>query len=417
MLAFLKGNPRYFCYWMATWLSEFGDWMRNMALLYIVMDLSGNSPFSVSAILFAEFAPIFLIGFFVGVFADRWDRKRTMLGAIGFRVLIMLLFVVAILSESLWMIYIGAFLSTVGSLFYKSPAPAFVMQFVPREDLKTAMSLRQITNSTMMLIGPATGTVVYMTWGGAWALVMTALLMLGSLLLIYVVKVPPSATPATEDSKKGKLRGVMREMRDGFVYSWKNLAVRPLLFTQIFIGLGSGLINVVEIFIITEFLGLPKEMLSLLVTVQGGSMLVGALLVQRMKSAPERLLVYGLLLMGVGLAGMVAYPALWVTMAAILVFSLGNSMLTIGLGTTLQTYVAFEYQGRTGTTVMTLFNGFMVIAMLTAGPLQALFSIVPVVLASGIIVVIGGAVCYYMYRVAHKAGMQPVPPPSQHAQA
>ena len=45
MLAFLKGNPRYFCYWMATWLSEFGDWMRNMALLYIVMEyLEGNEP-------------------------------------------------------------------------------------------------------------------------------------------------------------------------------------------------------------------------------------------------------------------------------------------------------------------------------------------------------------------------------------
>ncbi|ARU61427.1 hypothetical protein CBW65_10740 [Tumebacillus avium] len=416
MLAFLKGNPRYFFYWIATWLSEFGDWMRNMALLYIVMDLSNNSPFAVSSILFAEFAPIFLFGFFVGVFADRWDRKKTMLGAIAFRVLIMLMFVAAILSGSLWLIYLGAFLSTVGSLFYKGSAAAFVMQFVPQQDLKTAISLRQVTNSTMMLIGPAVGTLVYMTWGGAWALGMTALLMAGSFLLIFAVKVPPSAAAPAKDSK-GKIKGILRDMRDGFAYSWKNAAVRPILFTQVFIGFGSGLINVVEIFIVTDYLGLPKENLSWLVTLQGGSMLAGALLVQRMKLAPERMLGYGLLLMGVGLAGLVAYPALWVTMAAIVVFSLGNSMLNIGLGTTLQTYVSFEYQGRIGTTVMTLFNGFMVIAMLTGGTLQAVFSIVPVVLASGISVVIGGLVCFYMYHLAHKAGMKPVQPPTQQAQA
>ncbi|ASS76537.1 hypothetical protein CIG75_17270 [Tumebacillus algifaecis] len=405
MLAFLKGNPRYFCYWAATWLSEFADWIRNMALLYIVMELSGNSPLAVSSILFGEYAPIFLFGFFVGVFADRWDRRKTMLGAVGFRVLVMLLFVGAILIESLWLLYIGAFLATVASLFYRSPSAAFVMQFVPRENLKTAMSLRQITNSVTMLIGPAVGTAVFMSYGGAVALGLTALLLFGSFLLILAIKVPSSAREA--DNSKGKIKGVMLEMIEGFKYSWSNLAVRPLLFTQAFIGLGSGLINVVEIFIITEFLGLPKEMLTWVVMVQGGAMLIGAMIVQRMSTAPERLLVYGLLVMGVGLAGAVAYPALWVTIVSISVFSFGNSMLTIGIGTTMQTYIAFEFQGRTGTTVVTLFNGFMVVAMLSAGFLQKALTTVPLVLASGISIVLGGLVCWYMFHRAFKAGLEP----------
>ncbi|MFD2171959.1 MFS transporter [Tumebacillus lipolyticus] len=415
MLSFLRGNPRYFRYWMATWLSEFGDWMRNMALIYMVMELSGESPFAISSIFFAEFAPIFLFGFFIGVFADRWDRRKTMLGAILFRVLVMLMIVVAISIESLWMIYVGAFISTIGTLFFRSPAGAFVMQFVPRPELKTAMSLRQITNSTMMLIGPAVGTAVFLTYGGAVALALTALLMVGSSLLIFSIKVPPSAREA--DDSAGKFKGVLLDMMEGFRYSWSNAAVRPLLLTQVFLGLGSGLINVVEIFIVTEFLGLPKEMLTWLVTTQGGAMLIGALIVQRMKTASYRLLSYGLLLMGLGFAGLVAYPSIWVTLLFMVLFAFGNSMLTIGIGTTMQTYVAFEYQGRTGTTVMTLFNGFMVIAMLTAGWLQAALTTVPLVLASGVLTAFGGLVCYYMYHLAHKSGLTAAAPSKATEQA
>ena len=38
MVAFLKGNPRYFCYWMATWLSELGEQVLLLAPDHTMME-------------------------------------------------------------------------------------------------------------------------------------------------------------------------------------------------------------------------------------------------------------------------------------------------------------------------------------------------------------------------------------------
>src|ERR1700730_16443560 len=60
-------------------LLQLGIWVRNIAILLYVTNITNNSPIYVSLISVAEFAPIFVFSFIGGTFADRWRPKRTMI--------------------------------------------------------------------------------------------------------------------------------------------------------------------------------------------------------------------------------------------------------------------------------------------------------------------------------------------------
>ncbi|KEO82433.1 MFS transporter [Tumebacillus flagellatus] len=395
MVAFLKGNPRFLRYWISTWGSEIGDWIRNMVMMFIVLDLSGGSSVAFSINMFCEFAPVFLFGFVVGVFADRWRKKRTILGAILFRVVMMALLIAAIVWQSLVMIYVISFVSAVGTLFFRAAAPAFTILFVPQEDRKTAASLRQMSMSTMLLIGSPIATLLYLKIGAAWSLGITAALYGLTWLLVQSVKVEETL----EQGKSQKsLAGVWSEMVEGFRYSWDSRVLRPLMVSTVLFGFGAGLITVLEIFITTDFLGLPKEMMGALVTVQGIGMLLASLFMPKIKLSMQRFVSWGMVIMGLGLGGMVAYPSLYATAAALLVFSLGQIGLNIGMATLMQTRVKFEYQGRSMMTINTIANGFQVLAMFSAGWLNDFFTVQPVVAAGGLLMAFGGVVCAMMFR-------------------
>lgn len=60
-------------------LQQVGIWVRNMALLYYVVQQTQGDPVAVSLLTVVEYAPIFLFSLVGGVLADRWRPKRTMI--------------------------------------------------------------------------------------------------------------------------------------------------------------------------------------------------------------------------------------------------------------------------------------------------------------------------------------------------
>src|SRR3954447_15838356 len=59
-------------------LSSLGDWLLLVAAPYFVLRLTGST-LATGLSLAAETVPSLLLGPVAGVFADRWDRRRTML--------------------------------------------------------------------------------------------------------------------------------------------------------------------------------------------------------------------------------------------------------------------------------------------------------------------------------------------------
>jgi MFS transporter, DHA3 family, macrolide efflux protein len=397
MLQFLRGNPLFLRYWISTWFSEFGDWLRNMTLMFLVLDLSNHSSVAVSTTLFFEFAPIFLFGTFVGVFADRWNRKKTIIYSNVARAVLVLIFVLALLFHSIILIYIGAFVCAIATLFYRAPASAFVMQFVPEQDRKMAASLRQLSVSTMLVIGAGLGTTIYFWLGAIWSLLIIVISFVISAFLVYTLRLPQTEEASLKKDSKG-IRVVWGEMIEGFHFSWRNPTVRALLFSFVPYGVGAGIVNVSTIFVITEYLGLKEEVYGWIVVIQGAGMLFFSLIIGKIKLANTRLVSYGMIIMGVGLAGSVFYPHFLVTSAFIVFFCAGQIAFNVGTATLMQTKVEYAYQGRAGMTLNTTFMGSLVVTMLFTGWLHELLTIQPLMLLGGTTIFIGGIVCTIIFK-------------------
>ncbi|MBL0386688.1 MFS transporter [Tumebacillus sp. ITR2] len=392
MIAFMKRNPRFFRFWLATWASDLGDWVRNITMMFLVLDLSKGSALSLSFNLFCEYAPIFLFGLFVGALADRWNRQRTVMGAILFRALIMALLVVAYLNGSLYMIYACAFVSAIGTLFFRSSNMGFFMLFVDAEDRKYATSLRQASSSAVQLLGPTAGAAFYLLIGASGGLAVTVTLFLVAVWLLSTIRVDQP-----ESSKVRTFSGIWVDVKAGFQYSWGNSYVRPVLFVYMMYGMAAGIINVLEVFIVTDFLGLPKEMMAILASVQGAGMFVSSLIIGKLKVPLHRMVSMGMLIAGAFLAGMVAVNNFYMTAASLVVFSFGLMMVNVGITTILQTKVDFTFQGRTQMSASTVFNGFMVMTMLSSGWLLKAFTIRPVILLSGGLAALSGVVLFAIF--------------------
>ncbi|TGU58115.1 MFS transporter, partial [Mesorhizobium sp. M00.F.Ca.ET.186.01.1.1] len=73
------GNRIFLTVFVTDTLENIGIWIRNMALLYYVMETSGNNPTAVSLLTAIELVPILLFSIIGGALADRWNPKRTMM--------------------------------------------------------------------------------------------------------------------------------------------------------------------------------------------------------------------------------------------------------------------------------------------------------------------------------------------------
>jgi hypothetical protein len=75
----LLGRRDFRRLYLAVAASELGDAFHYIALMWFALTLAG--PLGVIAVRLADSIPAIVFGFHGGVVADRWDRKRTMVGA------------------------------------------------------------------------------------------------------------------------------------------------------------------------------------------------------------------------------------------------------------------------------------------------------------------------------------------------
>src|SRR6516225_4035910 len=71
-------------------ISNMGDFVYSTTLLIWVFVIT-HSAAAVSGVLIAQYLPVFLLGPVAGVFADRWNRRRTMVVSDVTRAIIALL--------------------------------------------------------------------------------------------------------------------------------------------------------------------------------------------------------------------------------------------------------------------------------------------------------------------------------------
>lgn len=350
---------------------QIGIWVRNFAVLLYVMEMTKGDAFAISMISVAEFAPIFIFSFIGGTFADRWKPKKTMiwcetLSSISvFAVLITLMF-------GTWkIVFFVTLISAILSQFSQPSGMKLFKQHLSTEQIQLAMSIYQTIFAIFMVLGPILGTFIFHSFGIYISIIITGIaFLLAAAVLLFLPK------DLENDNEKKEIT-LLQEMLDGIKYVKKKKALTLLGLCFMAAGLGIGLIQPLGIFIVTEQLGLSKESLQWLLTVNGAGMIVGGALamVFAKNVAPQKMLIVGMLGQAIGI-GIIGYSTnLWVTLTAQLFSGLALPCIQIGINTLIIQNSDTDFIGRVNGILSPLFTGSMVVTMSIAGSLKEMFSL------------------------------------------
>ncbi|ERI11114.1 MFS transporter [Aneurinibacillus aneurinilyticus] len=366
-------------------LLQLGIWIRNYAVLLYVTDLTHNNPVYVSLISVAEFAPIFLFGLIGGTFADRWRPKHTMVWSDLLSGLSVGAVLLAVMNGGWIALLIGSFISASLSQFSQPSAMKLYKRHVPAEQLQSVMAMSQTVIAVFTVLGPVIGTFIFMQFGITASLILTAVLFLGSSLVLS--SLPRDA----EDPKSGDTGGFMQELMAGLRYIGSNPSLRTLCLTFSLVGLASGLTQPLQIFIVIEQLGLEKQSLQWFVMTNGAAMLVGGVAVMGIakKVKPQLLLTLGLFVASICTIGIGASTMIWLTTVLLAISGLFYPCIHGGIQTLIVRNTKGAFIGRVSGAITPVFMGMMVMGLFISGYLKDMSSLLTVYVVSGGLIIVG----------------------------
>lgn len=387
--------------WFGQLLSLAGDWVLLIALPFYVYDLTGSA-LATGVMWIVESLPRLLLGSLAGVFVDRWDRRRTMIVADFTRALILLPLLLVHSRETLWLIYLVAFLESCISQFFLPAKGALIPRLVSEKDLMAANSLNALSDSLTRLIGPALGGALLGLLGLASVALFDAATYAVSGVLIALIAVPPG--PPREPEKPLQLVAKGKEVWSQWVEGLR-LVTRERLLAALFLAtalamLGQGLVNVLIVVFVKDVLEGSAVEFGWMATAQGVGGLVGGLLIGRMgnRLQPTRLIPAGLAAAGLVLLLMVNFPSLPLSLGLLVALGIPLMGYMISGQTLMQSKVADQLRGRVFGAFATTIALFMLIGLGVASALGDLFGVVPMLDAAAGLFLLAGAAALAMMR-------------------
>jgi dTMP kinase len=152
-------DPSFSRLWRAMLVSSLGDWVGFVAVASLVAHLGGQrlGALAVAGVMMARLLPSVLFGPFAGVFADRFDRRRLMVGADVARGL---MYASMPFLPGLGYIFLMSFFIECLSLLWTPAKDASVPNLVPRRQLPNANSVTLITAYGTLPLGASIFTLL-----------------------------------------------------------------------------------------------------------------------------------------------------------------------------------------------------------------------------------------------------------------
>jgi MFS family permease len=330
-----------------------GTWAQRVAQDWLVLELSGNSGVALGITTGLQFLPVLLFGLWGGVLADRYDKRRLLLGAQAAMALFALTLAVLDLTGAveLWHVYALAFALGLATAVDTPVRQAFVAEMVGPDALPNAVSLNSATFNSARIVGPALAGVGIAAVGTGWVFAVNALSYVAVLAGLVAMR-SAELFPATRVARgKGQLR-------EGLTY----VRSRPTLLVPIVLVFMVGTFGlnfqITLALVVKEVFGGTAGAYGALSAFLAVGSLLGALLSARRKGPPRQrtlfgaVLAFGLLEVAVGLAPTYEVMALLLVPTGIAVLTFTTTAnATIQLGT------APEVRGRVMALYILVFLG------------------------------------------------------------
>ncbi len=386
--------------WIGACTSSIGTWMQIVAQNWLVVSLT-NSPFYLGLDAFLQQLPIILFSLIGGVFADRYDRRRTLLasqyiqmGTSATLAALMYFHVVQI-----WHILLLSFVTGVAQSFGGPAYQSLIPSLVDKKDLPNAVALNSIQFNVARVVGPLLFGVTlsaFRHYGYSEPQAMNACFAINSLSFVVVINtlmmlrvkhIPPATTKSVRDELKGGIAYVRAHDSLG--------ALIVLAAATTFLGF--ALLTFLPIFA-QKIFHEGADTYSHLMAFSGAGSIVGALLVAWLgkyrRMGLTALLVqalYGLLIVAFALS-----RTLW--LSDILLFLTGAALMVVFSTVTslVQLIAPNEMRGRVMSIYMLAFRGGMPLGSFVSGWLATSLGAPMVIGINGVLLVVVAA--YFLVR-------------------
>lgn len=390
-------NPNFRNLWLGQTISQVGDGLTNLALLIVINQLTGSTA-AVAVMTMAIALPQLLFGLLAGVFVDRWDRKRILIVSDLLRSVLVLGLIFVRRPEDVWMFYVLGFLQAAIGTFFDPAKSALVPDLVGRESLLAANGLSQTSRVLAGVVGAALAGVIVGTTGQGWpAFMLDALSFIVSTFLILRIVVPARQPQVAASSGASQ---VWAELREGlsFIFSQRTLTGVTLTFAVTMLGLGA--VNVLFVPFLINILKVPTAALGVVEAAQVVGMIVGSGLVATLATRlkPTQMIVGGVTLLGVLIAGVGASGELWMVLLGLLGVGLVLMPVQAAASTLMQSLVPTEKRGRAMSVVNTVITLASVISMGASGVLGDVLGVRQMFYLAGGISVLSSLVAAFLLK-------------------
>ena len=357
----------------------------------------------------ASFAPQVLLGAVAGVFADRWDRKRTMVTANILLAggLIPLLLVRG--GGDIWIVIVVMFFEGAVQQFFSPAEQAMLPRLVPDDELVIANAINGQSQNLSRLIGSAVGGLVAAFGGIAAVAFVDAGSFLVSGTLIACIRISgqidaPASNARLGRSLKVRVAALPRETAAGLRICWQHRVLRALTIFVIVTSAGQGIFGTLFAPFVRHVLHGSSQIYGLVAGLQAVGGIGGGLLAVSLShrvSAP-RLFVFSAIAFGAVDLAIFCYPlayvAVWPAAVGMLVVGLPGALNFAGMMTLFQRSTEDSYRGRVFGTLAALGGAATLVGTTGAGLLGESIGIIPVLAFQGGSFLVAGLVLAALLR-------------------
>ncbi len=300
-----------------------GTWAQRVAQDWLVLELSPNPALALGITTGLQFLPVLLFGLYGGVLADRYDKRRMLIGAqIAMGVLALVLGLLDLTHVVvLWHVYVLAFLLGLASVVDTPARQAFVSEIVGAQEMPNAVSLNSATFNSARIVGPALAGVAINVVGTSAVFLANAVSYVAVIAALAAMR-PAELFPSTRLARQAG------QLREGLAY----VRARPDLLVPIVLVFMVGTFGlnfqITLALIAKQTFHAGAGSFGLLTSALAVGSLVGALLSAHREGPPTHrvlftaALAFGLLEVAVGFAP--SYPV-----TALLLLPTGAAVLTL----------------------------------------------------------------------------------------
>ena len=355
----IRENRDFRQLWIAAVISMLGEWFNTIALFFLILEYTG-SEFLLGMLFTVRMAGFAILQPFIGLLADRYNRKMLMVVSNLLQAVFALCFLlVNDSSDIVWMIGLSGLMMVLHGV-YMTAERAALPNVVAEEDLATANALDAASWSTALCMGAMLGGVVVSIWGTNAAFIIDSVTCLVGTLFLVNLTIPQTI----DESMKGPwLSTGFRNIKSG----WARIRSQPALFRIVFAKAswnvaGGGLAGVYLVLMGANVQGFGAAFgFGLFFFARGVGTGLGPILARAFLKDEEawpRLVGYLIVLSGLiyFLVGLSVPHALWITVVLVILAHSASGANWVLSTVMMQQWVEDEVRGRVFSTDMLILS-------------------------------------------------------------